>query len=289
MTDDVQSGLYLGFEGYKSPSLDDQAAVLSKGMVVPDANVLLNLYRYTNDARDNLLTVLERLSDRLWIPHQVLEEFWRNRESVLRDPRDTEKTSREMRDSRTQAVARFRAWANRVSLPGDSADPLVAALEQGFDAALRTIEAYSDSGAAESARDTNKDPVLRRLEPIFTGRVGAPMTSTQYERAVAEALRRIETREPPGYLDKKKEDDYAAGDFLVWEQVLCEAADRNCDVLFVTGDVKEDWWRRSSGESRGPRLELVREMHDPRRRKAVHAQAGGSPKHCQRGAAGLSE
>ena len=60
-------------------------------MVVPDANVLLNLYRYTDQARDDLLSVLERLGNQLWVPHQVLVEFWRNRDAVLRDPRDTER------------------------------------------------------------------------------------------------------------------------------------------------------------------------------------------------------
>src|SRR5690242_11422468 len=37
----------------------------------------------------------------------------------------------------------------------------------------------------------------------------------------------------------------AAGDYLVWTQVLREARQRQCDVLLVTGDVKEDWWRRT--------------------------------------------
>jgi hypothetical protein len=62
-------------------------------------------------------------------------------------------------------------------------------------------------------------------------------------------------------MDKKKEDETAAGDFLVWEQTLVEAARRTVDVLFITGDVKEDWWREESGERRGPRLELVQELH----------------------------
>lgn len=97
--------------------------------------------------------------------------------------------------------------------------------------------------------------------------MGPALEGEAHERAVAEGCRRVDQREPPGYLDKGKDDDGAAGDFLVWEQVMVEAARRRCDVLFVTGDVKEDWWRRESGEHRGPRLELVNEL---RSRAGVH-------------------
>ncbi len=96
-------GLYDGFEGYRTPTTEDYRRVFSEGMVVTDANVLLNLYRYTDHARDDLLSVLERLGDQLWVPNQVLVEFWRNREVVLRDPRDTEKTVQEMSEARDRA------------------------------------------------------------------------------------------------------------------------------------------------------------------------------------------
>ncbi len=260
------TGLYDGFEGYRTATAEDYRRLFSEGLVVPDANVLLNLYRYTGQARDDLLSVLERLKDQLWIPHQVLAEFWRNRGIVLRDPRDTEKVAREMSDARDRALSSFRAWANRVSLPSEQSTSLAAALNEGFDAVIEGVDRFTDASAAESARDTDKDEVLKRLEPILDGRVGSVLGDAAHEQAVEEGLRRVAQRQPPGYMDKKKDDDGAAGDFLVWEQVMLEAQQRGCDVVFVTGDVKEDWWRREGGEQRGPRLELVAEM---RRRASV--------------------
>lgn len=253
-------GLYDGFEGYKTPATLDYQEVFSNGIVVPDANVLLNLYRYADQARDDLLSVLERLRDQLWVPHQVLAEFWRNREVVLRDPRDTKKTAREMSDARDRALGTFRAWANRVSLPAEQATALSSALTAGFDEVIDGVDRFSDASALASARDTGKDAVLARLEPILNGLVGDRLDDAAHSAAVEEGLRRVEQREPPGYMDKKKDDDGAAGDYLVWEQVLVEAARQRRDVVFVTGDVKDDWWRREAGEQRGPRLELVTEM-----------------------------
>lgn len=122
------------------------------------------------------------------------------------------------------------------------------------------IDEFADTRAVEAARDTHKDPVLRSLESMLRNRVGLPLGDEAHAAAVVEGLRRVAEREPPGYMDKKKDDEGAAGDYLVWEQVLIEAKRRRCDVLFVTGDVKEDWWREEHGERRGPRIELVNEM-----------------------------
>lgn len=253
-------GLYDGFEGYRTATIEDYQRVLGSGMVVPDANVLLNLYRYTDQARDDLLSVLKRLGDQLWIPHQVLVEFWCNRDAVLRDPRDTEKVAREMSEVREQALNTFRAWANRVSLPPEQSTALAEALSGGFEAVIDGVDRFSDASAVESARDTDKDAVLKQLESIFNGRVGGGLDDEAHGRALEEGRRRVDEREPPGYMDKKKGDDGAAGDYVVWEQVLIEAERRGCDVVFVTADVKEDWWRREAGEPRGPRPELVAEM-----------------------------
>jgi hypothetical protein len=254
------AGLFTGFEAYQTPTPDDYRRVLTEGLVVPDSNVFLNLYRYIDKTREDLFAVLDKLGDHLWVPNQVLVEFWRNREAVLRDPRDTAKISEELTERCDQAVQTFRTWANRVSLPEERRTVLEAALTQGFETVVDGVSELTDNEAGEFAQNTNKDPVITKLAPILHGRVGDALEKPQHEKAVAEARRRIETKQPPGYKDGGKGDELARGDYFVWEQVLCEAERRRCDVLVVTGDVKEDWWHREHGQTRGPRSELVEEM-----------------------------
>jgi phosphoglycolate phosphatase-like HAD superfamily hydrolase len=62
---------------------------------------------------------------------------------------------------------------------------------------------------------------------------------------------------PPGYEDSDKTDPH--GDYLVWTQLLAEAKARRLPVLFVTRDVKEDWFWREKGRTLGARPELVEE------------------------------
>ncbi len=258
--DTAHSGLYDGFDAYRTATAADYQRLLTKSLVVLDANVFLDLYRYSEQTRRDLFAVMERLGDRLWVPRQVLVEFWRNRESRLQDPRDTNKTASELADQRDEAVAIFRGWSNRVGLEPRRRDELAGALSTAFESVIAGVNALADDDASHFARDTNKDPILAALESILDCRVGPPLGKDAYKKALEEAKRRVEAKEPPGYKDAGKAGVFAAGDYLVWLQTLMEAKKRQQDVLIVTGDVKEDWWRREFGELRGPRPELADEM-----------------------------
>src|SRR5689334_15934435 len=92
------SGLYVGFEAYRTPTESDYRALLTSGIVVPDTNVFLNLYRYNEQTRSDLTAVMQSLDERLWVPHRVMAEFWRNRETILQDPRNIATTVKELTD-----------------------------------------------------------------------------------------------------------------------------------------------------------------------------------------------
>lgn len=254
------SGLFDGFEAYRTPTQSDYRRLLKSGVIVPDANVLLNLYRYNEQAREALLAVLNKIRDRLWVPHQVIVEFWRNRETVLQDPRAIAATIADLEAQQQKAATILREWANRVNLSRQSCDQLVVVLQDAFSAVSSAVREFADNAASEFLRDTNKDPVITRLTEILEGRVGPPFDRASQERVLAEARRRIDSRIPPGYKDAAKDPDRAAGDYIIWLQTIQHIQTHPSDVLFVTGDVKEDWWRRERGESRGPLPELADEM-----------------------------
>ncbi|WP_231861309.1 MULTISPECIES: PIN-like domain-containing protein [Frankia] len=255
-------GLFDGFEAYRTPSVEDYRRVLTSGMVVPDTNVLLNLYRYHPDARDNLLDVLTGLGERVWAPHQVVAEFWTQRTNVLRDPRGTTAAQSELLKLRDQADKVIRTWVNRLSLDLVEATGLHRALAAGFDHVSERIAATHDREMARYSTDSNLDPVVKRLATILERRVGPALPPDEHREAVDEGLRRVEQQRPPGYKDGTKKGAAPAGDYVLWKQIQVEAGARHCAVLFVTGDVKEDWWRLDQGLPVGPRPELVRELLD---------------------------
>ena len=58
--------------------------IWDNSFIVLDTNVLLNLYRYNEEARNEFINALKLYEGRLWIPYQVGLEFHRRRENIMR-------------------------------------------------------------------------------------------------------------------------------------------------------------------------------------------------------------
>jgi hypothetical protein len=71
------------FFGYYRPNNDEFSELWKNCVFILDTNVLLDLYRYPKEARDDLIKVLRLISDRLWVPYQAALEFHENRLAVI--------------------------------------------------------------------------------------------------------------------------------------------------------------------------------------------------------------
>ncbi|SMD24745.1 PIN-like domain-containing protein [Lentzea albidocapillata] len=257
-------GIFDGFEDYRTPSDDDYRRIFKAGLVVFDANVLLNLYRFNSTTRRDLIAVMQGLGGNLWIPHQVMREFWRNRESTLDRLNDGPRESLELLEKANKTAENaVSAWSKKIALDDARKSDLMDKLETAFRTVREAMIAQAADDAAEHARDTNADTILSTLASTLANRVGSALPSEDHAAALIEAERRIAAQEPPGFLDADKtNEDLRAGDYLVWEQLLREAEQRKCDVLLVTSDVKDDWWSRVKSDLRGPRPELAAEFRE---------------------------
>lgn len=242
--------------------------------IVLDANVLLNLYRYREEARDELLTILESLSERVWLPHHVALEFYRNRLPVLADQskrfEEVRAVVEKTRDKLTNKLAGLQLTTRHSVIDPEPLTQGIRELTNDFLSGLEELRSSSQS-------IDGPDYIRRRLERIFDGKVGNPPSKQEdVDSLYAEAEKRFESRVPPGYLDVSKGNDAESkyrhegieydrqyGDYLVWEQLLEFARDNGQkSVIFVTDDGKEDWWEivlADGPRTIGPRLELVDE------------------------------
>lgn len=90
----LMHGLYDGdFVGFKIASSEQLNTALRDSVVAVDANVLLDLYRFRPQTSQDLIKTLERLGDRLVVPHQALHEFWRRRQRSQDSPRSATKAA----------------------------------------------------------------------------------------------------------------------------------------------------------------------------------------------------
>ena len=263
-TNQRRSGIFdNGFEAYRTVTDDDYRSLFASGLIVLDTNVLLDLYRYHPETRQQLLDVLNKIRERLWIPNQVMAEFWARRESVLEDASDITSTVSALDKFGEQYMSRVREWTNRAGLREQTAGILVEISRSAFDATIKKIRSLADDKAEKISKDTGKDFVVIRLDSILQGRVGNPLPAERKRVAInQEAPQRFADKRPPGYMDANKKNGDPVGDYLIWIETLEEAARLKVDVLFVTGDTKEDWWRQERGHTKGPNPQLAEEMRN---------------------------
>jgi len=249
------------FSGYYRPSEEEFADLWKNCLFVLDANVLLNLYRYSEQTREALIGILEKIVDRLWIPHQVALEYQDNRLSTIAEQaRRYDRISETLQDARQQLQDLL--GREHPSLDVDSLRAKVQAVFSDLESELNgQRQQHPDLAESDHIRDT--------LTVVLEGKVGSPYSQECLAEIYKSAQDRYDNIVPPGYRDSKKEtvkrygslvlrDRY--GDLVLWRQVIDQAKEEQRPIIFVTDDTKEDWWWTSQGKTIGPRPELVTEM-----------------------------
>ncbi|WP_406394402.1 PIN-like domain-containing protein [Streptomyces sp. NBC_00887] len=251
-----------GFEGMWRRPLSDYEKGAKEYLVTLDTNVLLNLYRFTPQARNELLSVLRTLQERLWVSHQVAKEYYSRRLTAVNE-HITLYTSvpKALNDTRNKALQELNTFAKRRSMAPEDRQKLIDPLNKAFESVIAEIRKHGEAFDLSLAKVATNDPILEALAEILDQKTGAPFEEEESRKLIEGFAERADKKIPPGYKDANKADN-AHGDYFVWEQVLREAASRKMPVLLVTNDAKEDWIQLESGITIGPRPELVREFKE---------------------------
>ena len=256
----MSPGLYDGFEGYRNPSSDDRDIAVQEWLVVLDTNVLLSLYSFQGSTLDDFVNVFEALGERLFVPHQVLDEFWRNRRTVLKQNQGRHREREEIEESFATITKTLHAWHRRVvDRAAPPPKPALHALSAASAEVGRLIDAKTSEAAVTTAdTPTYEDRVLAKLGPLLEGRVGPAPSAEQLEKLMRTGRERLDKRIPPGYMDGGKSPDRAVGDYLVWFQTMQAANERGTGVLLVTATRKKTGGPRVPATSVSPARSLLR-------------------------------
>jgi hypothetical protein len=233
----------------------DADALWDDCLFVPDTNTLLNLYRYNETTRQEYLTVFKGLQERLWIPAQVAEEFMRGRESVKAAAAQPYKAAMDFVQNFADSIERTLKShyavdvKELVSLAGKSVEPLKERLKE-----LDT----------DHPKFFALDTISAEVERLFQDRTGKPYGPGRLLKLMTKGEARFLQLIPPGYVDFANKTANSSpnrfGDYILWCQVLGHAKKTKKSIVFITGDMKEDWYLSVSGSPRGPRPELLQEM-----------------------------
>lgn len=247
------------FKWYFPPSKEQIKKIWDNGILTVDTNVLLDIYRYHQDTRQALLDSLNGFKGRAWISHQVADEFFRNRNSVILSStnafNDAERNLSEIKKSTEEPLKKLRS--NRI-IP----DKLAQDLESKISDAIIISEKELLQIKTKYPDYINKDPILDKICNLFDSSIGPSFDKDLLPEILKEAKRRKENKIPPGFKDQNKEGDKPYGDYIVWRQVLNYVKESKKPLIFVTSEEKEDWWEKGSGRIVGPLYELLKEFYE---------------------------
>jgi hypothetical protein len=218
-----------------------------------DTNVLLNIYRYADSTREDLFRVIAHLGDRVWVPYRVGEEFYSNRIGVIREQAAKyEQLTRAVQQSLTQLNdGAFRK----------SGFLHVTELQQVLEPAVKRATQILDDRKKSHPDLLHDDPYLERLVELIGPSIGSEPTPEQRSQTATEAQKRLDRQQPPGIgPDSRKDPPERYGDIFIWFELLQLGKAKNAPIVWVTDEIKEDWWQVVAGERLGPRPELRLEM-----------------------------
>lgn len=102
---------------------------------------------------------------------------------------------------------------------------------------------------------------IDKIDNLFSGKIGNSSNEEEFQKICKQVKSRFEQKQPPGYKDQNKSKDIEKyGDAILWLQVIDYAKTKNKPIIFITDDVKEDWWKRHEGKTISPRPELIQEI-----------------------------
>lgn len=168
------------FPEYAPPQESYFDLLWSEGLFVFDTNVLLSIHVHSDEQNDWIIKELERLHDRIWIPHQVALEFVRNRTSRI-----TERIKRlnnvynEFKSIENDIKLSLKRQFESVRMKYDFDDfpDFQEDLRLWLNPYLEKI--VIEKTELEKRLNIDDDHIFLRIESLFKDRIGKPFSRTE--------------------------------------------------------------------------------------------------------------
>lgn len=263
------------FKGYYKLDDEEFQSLWKNALFIFDTNVLLNLYRYQSSTRDELLQVMERLEDRVWIPYHVGLEFQRNRLKVIAEQH---KRFSEVKGIVEKSISDMKNDFDGLQLKKRHShinpDQLIENFEKIQSEFLEELTKLEEKSISVNSEDEIRD----RIDNLFQENIGVPPNNQEViDDWFSEGDSRYKCNIPPGYKDSSKDEKnpdeftYSGliykrkyGDLIIWKQIITHASANSLkNIIFITDDSKADWWWKvesNGSKTIGVRPELKDEI-----------------------------
>lgn len=223
-------------------------------IIVFDTNVLLNIYRYSPEFSDFALNCLKKVQNYIYLPAIVKIEYDRHSRAEFSkmEKRVAEvkgETKKQIEIAEEKILSSLHGM-ERLHFP--DIDQLQVNLSRKIKELFDLLTQYDiDHSPIEFIQHawSGNDYLSVLVHQIESAGHIMPFPSiTDIYYWCEEGKKRYEMNIPPGFMDAKKKDGVSKySDLIIWKEVLQYAKSNNKNIIFVTDDMKMDWWEIING------------------------------------------
>ncbi|PGX23258.1 hypothetical protein COE08_00850 [Priestia megaterium] len=240
-----------------APSISDASVNVAKliaedYVIVCDTNVYLGLYRFSPDYANFALDCLRAVQAHIMIPYTVKIEYNKHQRSSfkLRQGKfenSIEGTMTSIDNQHKTLKNIFGTLSNR-QFPG--ADEFQSEIDEKYDELKTMLTDYFEERSVLSLiHDSWTDDVVKVfVESLVDGnQIMQDFTRDMIYDICEDGKKRYDKKIPPGYKDAKNKDGIRKySDLILWKEIIQFAKEKQKNIIFVTDDVKPDWWNNEN-------------------------------------------
>lgn len=215
-------------------------------IVICDTNVYLRIYDYSPEFANFAIECLKKIQNHIKIPFTTYKEYNKH----YRAKYDHSKTKIEEYNVRlldkinsfNQSIDEEFKRIEQYNFP--DMPSLHSNVIQQIENIRSDIKSYCESHElliAVNDEYLRVDPIKNFMDSLSNSILKQYSFSEIYD-ICEEGEKRFKDKTPPGFKDKDKQGLRQYSDLILWHEIIDESIAQKKNILFITDDVKIDWW-----------------------------------------------
>lgn len=223
-------------------------------VIVCDTNVFLGLYRFSPDYANFAVECLNAVKESIILPYTVKIEFERHNSVLYKKRKEAVENCAAdiMKLVENQKGKILGSFSNLVRRQFPEVDTVQKEIENKYNEICDLlIEYFADRSVLTLLQDSWDSDIVKCMfdELLTQGQIMKDFSRDEIYSICEEGVKRYKDNTPPGYKDAKEKDGIRKySDLILWKEVIKYAHDHQKNVIFVTDDVKADWWNSVDGQ-----------------------------------------
>lgn len=221
--------------------------------IICDTNVLLRIYDYSPEFADFAIKCLDSVSECLFLTYTTFLEYKKHYMSKYASAKNKlftyNKRLDEITDKYSNDISKEFERIQQYRFP--DTDLLCNSAKDKINELKKIFDDYYDNHellVAVNDEYLKNDPIKAFVDSI-QHQVLSPYGIERVYDICDDGEKRFKNSQPPGFKDKSKDGIRQYSDLILWNEVLDFSSKNGKNIIFVTDDVKTDWWESQTDEN----------------------------------------